>query len=415
MLFRMKWIASVLFTMLSTTSFGQMADFHFKRELSGVTAQWYKIVLPNEIFGKSENDLSDIRVFGLTPNADTIEAPYLLRLTKGEISGREISFNLLNTSSTSRGYYFTFKIPTEESINQIKLDFTQPNFDWQITLEGSQDLKEWFTVVEDYRILSIRNDFVDFKYTDLTFPASKYLYFRLFVRSNVKPALAAAKISYQEFKEGAFRDYRVNKMDIQENEKTKQTEVDIELDQPVPVSHLRVMVSDKLDYYRPVTIRYLVDSFHTEQGWKFNYRTLASGTLNSMGENEFDLGNTILSKLKIIISNRDNQPLKVANVEVKGYLHELQVRFAGEANYFLVYGNEKAIKPSYDIAHFTDKIPEAMTILTLGEEQEIGQREESASKPLFESKVWLWAVMVVIILLLGWFSLKMMRKGLYFV
>ena len=411
MLFLMRGIASFLFVMLSVTSFAQMTDYQYKRDLSGIENQWHKLVLPDEIFGKTKQNLSDIRIYGITPEEDTIEAPYLLRLTKDEIYTKEISFNELNVSHNQKGYFFTFEIPSKEPINQIKLDFTQTNFEWQILLEGSQDMKEWFTILEDYRILSIRNDYVDFIYGNLTFPPSKYRYFRVLVKSKEKPDLSSATISRNETKEGIFRDYEVKRMITLEKEQSKQTELDIELKQPVPVSHIRIEVSDTFDYYRPVTIQYLVDSLNTEQGWKYNYSTLAIGTLNSLEENEFELGSTILQKLKVIISNRDNQPLNVGAVKVKGYLHELQTRFAREADYFLAYGNEQAIKPSYDIGHFADKIPETMTILTLGEEQEIGQTEESGIKPLFESKTWLWAVMVVIILLLGWFSLKMMRKG----
>ncbi len=411
MLFLMKGIASFLFVMLSLSSFAQMAQYQFKRDLSGIENQWHRLVLPDEIFGKTKQNLSDIRIYGITPEEDTIEAPYLLRLTKEETHSKEISFDELNVSHNQKGYFFTFEIPSKESINQIKLDFTQTNFEWQISLEGSQDMKEWFTILEDYRILSIRNDYVDFKYGNLTFPPSKYRYFRVLVKSKEKPELSTVTILRNETKEGIFRDYEVHKLSVQEKELSPQTEVEVELIQPVPVSHIRIEVSDTFDYYRPVTIQYLVDSLNTEQGWKYNYRTIATGTLNSLEENEFELGSTILQKLRIIISNRDNQPLNVGAIKAKGYLHELYTRFAHEANYFLVYGNELAVKPGYDIGYFTEKIPEYMTVLTLGEEQEIGQTEESGIKPLFESKSWLWAVMVVIILLLGWFSLKMMRKG----
>lgn len=411
MLFLMRGIASFLFVTLSMTSLAQMTDYQFKRDLSGIENQWHKLVLPDEIFGKTKQNLSDIRIYGITPEEDTIEAPYLLRLTKEETHTKEISFNELNVSHNQKGYFFTFEIPSKEPINQIKLDFTQTNFEWQVSLEGSQDMKEWFTILEDYRILSIRNDYVDFKYGNLIFPPSKYRYFRVLVKSKEKPELSTVTISRNETKEGIFRDYEVHKLSAQEKEQSRDTEVDVELKHPVPVSHIRVVVTDTLDYYRPVTIQYLVDSLSTEQGWIYNYRTIATGTLNSLEENEFELGSKILQKLRIIISNRDNQPLNVGAVMVKGYIHELQTRFAREADYFLVYGNEQATKPSYDIGFFAEKIPEYMTVLTLGEEQEIGQMEESGIKPLFESKTWLWAVMVVIILLLGWFSLKMMRKG----
>ncbi|MFT5337817.1 MAG: hypothetical protein ACI9YL_001829, partial [Luteibaculaceae bacterium] len=52
-------------------SYGQVDDYNYKREIKGVQDQWHKIILPNDIFGKTEPDFSDIRIFGLTERNDT--------------------------------------------------------------------------------------------------------------------------------------------------------------------------------------------------------------------------------------------------------------------------------------------------------------------------------------------------------
>ena len=63
-------------------SFAQTEQYNYKRELKGISEQWHKIILPDEIFGKTSQNLSDIRIFGIKENFDTIEAPYLLQLIK---------------------------------------------------------------------------------------------------------------------------------------------------------------------------------------------------------------------------------------------------------------------------------------------------------------------------------------------
>lgn len=391
-------------------SYGQMDEYAYKREIKGVSEQWHKIVLPTEIFGKTTQKLADIRIFGITEN-DTIEAPFRLRVASEKISSKKIEFNKLNTSHIGEDYFFTFEIPAEEPINQIKLDFAQENFDWQISLEGSQDLNEWFHILEVYRILSIKNDLTDFQFTTLTFPNSKYRYFRVGIHSKEKPELNSASISQEEIKEGKFKKYVVKKFNTKDNPQTKQTEIEVELKMPVRASHVKIGILDTFDYYRPITIQYLTDSIKTEQGWKYNYSTLTSGTLNSIEENEFEFNSTTVKKLKIFIGNQDNKALKIKNVVVKGYVHELTTRFTDKATYFLVYGNKSATKPSYDIERFADNIPETLTSLTLGNEQKIPKKDNPKPSPLFENKAWLWAIMGAIILLLGWFSVKMMRKS----
>lgn len=395
---------------VSSFSYGQMAEYNYKRELNGITDQWHKIILPNELFGKTSRNLTDFRIFGLTESNDTIEAPYLLRLSSEKISIKDVAFKTLNASHNDKGYYFTLEIPTIESINQIKLNFKQENFDWRIRLEGSQDQNEWFTVIENYRILSIKNNQTDFQFTKLTFPSSKYRFFRVFINSQEKPELSVASITQNDITDGTFRKYSAKKINAKENKQTKQTEINVELELPVRVSSINIGVSDTFDYYRPVTIKYLTDSFKTEQGWKHNYSTLTSGTLNSIEKNEFQFSSTTVQKLIIYIDNHDNQPLKIDKVEVKGYVHELVARFTDQATYFLTYGNKKAAKANYDIERFTENIPETLTALDLGDELTIEKEELQVKAPLFKNKTWLWTIMTVIILLLGWFSLKMVRK-----
>lgn len=408
----MKWRVNILASLLLlgySFSFAQIGEYSYKRELKGISEQWHKIILPDEVFGHLSQDLSDIRIFGITAG-DTIEAPYMLRLAVEKIFLREVEFEILNASHNDKGHYFTFEIPTAEPINQIKLDFSQRNFDWRITLEGSLNQTDWFTVLENYRILSIKNGITDFQFTKLIFPSSKYRYFRLLVDSKEKPELTAAIIAQHEITDGKYRNYSIRKFDTKENSEAGQTEIDIGLHMPVPVSHLKIHVKDTFDYYRPVTIKYLTDSIKTEQGWKYNYSTLTSGTLNSIEENEFHFSSTMVQLLKIFIHNHDNQSLTIDSLQVKGYVHELLVRFTGQATYFLTYGNKAAARPHYDIDRFTGKVPATLTALDPGNEVTIEKEQVPLTDPLFKNKLWLWTIMGLIIVLLGWFSIKMIRK-----
>ncbi|MFT4679332.1 MAG: hypothetical protein ACJAV7_002258 [Flavobacteriales bacterium] len=388
-----------------------MEQYDCKRELGEISDQWHRLTLPLEVFGKIEQDLSDIRIFGLTPNNDTIESPYIIHVAREKISRKEVSFNTLNTSKSNLGYFFTFELPGTETINEIELNFAQQNFDWSVRLEGSQNQDEWYTVVDDCRILSIHNEMANFQFAKLSFPDSKYRFFRLMVTSDVEPKLTFARIAMHDETPGCFQDFDVKSMIVKENKELKQTEIEVELKIPAPVSRLALNMSDSFDYYRPVEIKYCVDSVQTEVGWKYSYHTLQSGILNSLVENVFKFESTILSKLKIIIHNQDNQPLTLEDVGLSGYVHELTARFNEPATYFLTYGNKMALRSHYDIIQFGDRIPNDIKLLSIGVEQMIEKVPIEVKEPLFQNKMWLWAVMIVVILLLGWFSLKMLRNS----
>ena len=403
-------LISTLLLFVSTIALGQVEEYGFKRELKGISGQWNKIFLPDDIFGKIAQNQSDIRVVGITSINDTIEAPYLIRLAEEKILIKEVAANTLNVSRNNDGHFFTFEIPTAELVNQINLDFKQDNFDWMLRLEGSQNQQEWFTVADNYRILSIKNELTDFQFTKLTFPSSKYRFYRMRIKSEEKPELTAAKISQLEVIEGVFRNYPIREIKTTENKQSKQTEIEIDLQQPVPISHVKFTIADNYDFYRTFTAMYLTDSVKTEQGWRYNYSRLTSGTLNSLEENEFKISSTTVQKLKIIIDNHDNQPLTISAIQIDGYVHELLARITESASYFLVYGNEKARKPQYDIARFTSAIPETLTELELGEEQLIQRGEIAKQVPLFQNKLWLWAILILAIGVIGWFSIQMLNK-----
>ena len=405
-----KFIWSFFMMGLCSTALGQMEAYHYQQELKGISTTWHKFVLPNELYARTSQSLNDIRIYGVTEMQDTLEAPYLMRKRREKVSFTNVTFQLLNLSENEKGYYFTFELKEEKSINQIKLDFAQENFDWRIKLEGSQEQQEWFTLLEDYRILSIKNKETDYQYTNLSFPLARYRYFRVFIEADVKPELKQARISQRMIQEGNYRKYTPEKQLIKENKKRKQTEVEIKFSMPVRISRLHVPINDDFDYFRSLRIQYLSDSVKTEKGWKYNYRNLSSGSLNSMEKNEFQFDSRTVQQLKLIIDNQDNQPLSIGSIEASGYLHELNARFTEDATYYLVYGNKAATQARYDIERFTDNIPEALPALSMGQAIKIAKAEEVKSAPLFENKAWLWGIMAVIIVLLGWFSFKMMKK-----
>ncbi len=405
-------LMAILVLLLFGSASAQMQQYAYKRELKGVRDQWHKIILPDDMFGKTTSDLSDIRLFGVTSNNDTISAPFLLQVAAAKTTLVEISFWMINESGNRKGWYYTFESPVQQTINRIKLNFSQANFDWRVMLEGSQDQRSWFTIADNYRILSIRNNLTDYQFTTLAFPDARYRYFRLRLNSDEKPVFLNAGLFRQETTMGKARNYAIVHTVITEDAMQHQTKINIELPSPVPVNSLTLPIKDSFDYYRPFSIRYLADSFKTEKGWSYEYRDIVSGTLSSVEKKELLFSSTILSRLELKIDNGDNRPLQIGSCEIKGDEYYLLARFTEPAkSWWLVYGNSQALRPRYDIELFADKIPPTVVALLPAEEHAIQSPAPQAGVELFQNKRWLWTLMFIIILVIGWFTLKMMRKG----
>ena len=401
-----KSLLFVLVCISCTFSWAQLETFDYKQELEGISGQWHKLDLPNSVFAKIASDLSDLRIYGVREN-DTLEAPYIINIASGRQIKKDVAFTLINSTSNQNGHYFTYKIPTNEAINEIWLDFENKNFDWHVELEGSQDQNEWFTILEDYRLLSIKTEQTDYSFTNLNFAESQYTYYRLLIRSSKKPNLLSAKINLDDRTAPHYNDYPVTFMNIEQ--KAKNTIIDIDLKQRLPLSYLKLGVSDEIDYYRPISIQYVADSVETEKGLKYSYANITNGTLTSLEKKGFQFETILAQKLRVTIENDDNEPLQIENAVAKGYKHELVARFTEPATYYLVYGNDQMRKPYYDLVQAATIIPDGLSTLTLGRAQQIPKKTVRSVSPLFENKLWLWGIMGVVILVLGWFTFQMMK------
>lgn len=394
---------------LVTISLGQEENYTYQRNIEGVTDTWHRIVLPEELYKQTRDDLADIRILGITTSEDTTEAPFIVRTTKPDSVITDALFKTINVATNEKGHFFTFELFDPISVNQIQLEFGEDNYDWKVNLEGSHDQTEWYTLLKDHRLVGIKNAFTDFNFSRLDFPESKYRYYRIHVPADKKPNVQSARILTVKKNPGTYRKYVVEKITFKESEKVKTTEVLINLSAQVPVCRLKIKVNEEFDFYRPVTFQYLIDSFETETGWKNNFRTIGSSVLNSIDGNAFSFRSVKSQQFKILIDNSDNPPLKIDKVEVSGYVHELVARLTADVDYFLVYGSKNARFPQYDLQHFEDKIPDGIKTIKLGDEIRISKKP----KPIQQSSInenWLWTVIILIVIIMAWFTIRMMKN-----
>lgn len=389
----------------------QTNPYRYQRDLKGINNTWHSLAIPNQVFKKTQSGLADLRIYGFKGKY-TVEVPYILEQSADQVTDRETDFNIINQSSNADGFFYTFQAANQASINQIKLSFKQTNFDWKTKLEGSNDNKQWFTILKDYRILSIKNNNTDYQFTQLDFTTAKYTYFRLAVKANEQPQLIAAKILKTDTLKGVYQKVAYKGYQMVNDAKTKQTIINVDLVNPSHLSYLKINAQSDFDFYRTLKIEYATDRFKTDKGIQYNYAQLYDGTISSLETPEFNFASNFVGRLKITIENNDNKPLRISSLLLKGPVYELIGRFDDPSfNYALFYGNKDANPPVYELKTFENKIPMQINQLTVGNEQNNpGFKVEVKKAPLFENKAWLWALMAVIIGLLGYFAFKMLKS-----
>lgn len=389
----------------------QNSSFLFQRSLTGVVDKWHNITIPNDVFGKLQNGLNDIRIIGVTAAKDSFEVPYILQIANEKQLQNRTPCKIFNTATTKEGFSFELEMPTTNYVKEIALDINENDFDWLVKVEGSNNQHDWVTISEACRITAFKNDKTQFTYTNLQFPESKYTYFRCLIPTKDKPALRAASVVNTAVIKPIYINYEIESFRVNQHKASKQTFIELTLEKPVPISFIQLNIPDNFDFYRPITVKCLTDSVKTVNGWEYIYETVANSMLHSSYNKSVSFDEVIGKRFSIVIENEDNIPLNIISVQAKGYEHVLTARFDKKANYFLMYSNKTAGKPNYDLLNFANKIPANLTSLQIGEEKMIDAKAPMPVTALFENKLWLWLILVLTIVVIGWFSISMLKKN----
>lgn len=380
--------------------------FQYKRIVSDVEqGAWYSLVLPPDLYKDVNRDMSDIRLYALQTQ-DTVELPYILDVRAKEVIAQTVDLRLFNKSFRDGVLYLTFELNGGQKVNYIDLIFHDLNYFGLVSLEGSDDRKQWFQIVKDQRIVSIGNGVADYNLSTVNFPMSDYRFLRFSVKSDVPLNFRNASFQYQTVKPGNYNEIPMT-WTLHHDKKTKRSIVDIKLSHYVPLSFIKVETDTAGLFYRPMQIEYVRDSSRTDKGWIKYYQTLYDGYLTSYEKNEFDFDWVIAREIRLVMLDSDNPPLKIAQISARGPQVHL-ISYLEPGRNFMLYGAREMASPSYDLVHFETELVEATRFASLGSPEKIAHRP--GADPLFENKLWLWGLMGLMILGLGFFTIRMMKQ-----
>ncbi|MCT4614058.1 MAG: hypothetical protein N4A49_04175 [Marinifilaceae bacterium] len=401
----------VFLVVVSASNAQKITDFKFKAKIEGETTSWAKLRIPSEVFNCTNQNLSDIRVLGITENKDTIQAPFIIRKNSDRTISNKLKIKVLNKSKINTVYYYSFELLSEQTLSLIDLKFKNKNFDWKINLEASQDQNTWFQVLDKYRILSIYNRKVDYSFTSIDIPESKYRYYRIAIPSNEEPQLLDLSVYEKKTIAADFVDVLNSKIKSIQNKELKQTKLFVDFENTIRMNKLCFNTNDKVDFYRPVSVRSITDSIEMNGNWVYKYDLIYSGVLTSEKSACLSFASKSAKKLEIIIWNDDNHELDFSSVKARSYTYDMLIRFDKTASYFLCYGGDEIAFANYDLLNFSEKIPDVYNELKLSNNIRLSQDKNEALLPFLESKIILWLIMLSLIIILAWYSIRLLKSN----
>ena len=392
---------------LSVTIATAQPTFRFKRHIGKVQQEgWHSIALPAGIFKDLNPRLSDVRIFSLDAS-DTLEIPYILEVKDDVVSVEAVDLPVLNKSYRDGSLYLMFALKSAHPVNHLDLHFVERNYFGRVTLEGSDDRKEWFSIVEDQRIVSVDNGPEDYQLSRIDFPVTDYRFLRVGIRSDIPLTFESASFHHHVVQEGRFEKLS-SRWKSNVDRKAKRSFVDIRLENYVPVTSIQLKTDSARDYYRPMRIEIVADSFKTDKGWIKTYETVYEGHLTSFRPNQFSFPWKLAQDIRVVMTDHDNQPVGIHSISVSGPQANIVARLT-PGNNIMLYGSDVLRPPAYDIAYFHKAIPDSLLSAELSS-AELLVIAGAGTNALFENKMWLWSLMLLIIGGLGFFTMRMMKQ-----
>jgi hypothetical protein len=411
-------LGMLLAAWLTPWAWAQNSEFYhqsdFRKTIKEPAKNWHRVPIDIDVLEKVNENMTDIRVAGFL-KADTTEVGYVLHSYKSYSEQQVVYFDAINESVKDGRFFITYEQPlTKETINEITLNIDDENFSYLANLEGSQDGKTWFSILENYRIVGINDEHKSYKFTTLRFPNSNYKYYRISLDTKGEAKPFGATLLHSTFIQGDYHQWSSQNPSKSEGKSSGTTVFEYTLQQRLPFSAIAIEVADDFEYHRSITISYLADSSLTPKGEWIPFHVQAyTGVLSSYEKNRlYELPKTIFAKkIRIEVRNQNNPPLNLGKITVYQPKQELLVRFdKAYEQAELLYGGKALYYPDYDINKFVKDLSiSELPLLSLGAEEKIDKPLPPKKEALFENPIWLWSIMGIVILLLGFFALRLLK------
>jgi len=401
--------ATLIFLLISHCSYSQM--FEWKADIETVDSSgFYNIFLVSQITSKLNNNFSDIRIF----NIDNQEIPYIIQSDKNFIlSGEKNKLSIIENKHKKIKGYTSLLIHNsgKDNISNIALIINNiPGEKW-IKINASDDKKQWYVLKENSLYLTNFNDSETSEIQLFNFPESKYEFYELVIYDyNNQPIEVLSAWQYNvNYTSNAYTILAEPKIVQDDTSKTDKSIIYIEFEEAQYIDKLEFEFDGPFFYLRKAEIE-REDTLGEKKMKLEMFDQMDEGFyFHSHKENVLYFSGYYAKKLKLIIENKDNEPLILVKVNAYQINSYITAWLQEGIKYNLRFGNENADVPLYDLSYFKDSIPDSIQIVRVTNIENTTVSSET-KKILDINPIYLWIVVGIVIALLAFIAFKMFRE-----
>jgi len=378
--------------------------FKVKAPLDAVTETgFYKIPVTPELTTYAKADLSDIRIAA----DSSVFVPYINRSEiKKPSQDAFISCPILSTATEGKYTMAVVKNASDSGTASLSFIIANTAVQRRTALSGSDDNNNWY-IIDDaiWLTRSYRNNDGNFIQT-LSFPFSKYKYFRLKIYNGSSDPLKIVSAGiFKNPDTATVPGYVTNPAAsfIQKDSSNHNSYIIIKNKTPYLTGRIALDVTGPKFYDRAATAYVLYSAADSS---RIN-EPVASFTISSGKPCIFNINSQRAYTIIIDISNKDNPPLRVTGVTTSQEQQYLVAYLEKGKNYSLLAGNADADAPQYDLSHFKENIPAVIPTLNYGTFAPVKIARAVTTPPA--KNYWLWPTIIIAVILLSFLTYRLMN------
>jgi len=392
-----------------------------------------RLTLTPPIYDKSSLSLDDIRIIA----PDSNQLPYIITKPRDITVNIPYTPEIINrTTSDENAAAVTLDFREKTIKNYIEVSTEGKNFRRPVTIEGSNDNTEFFTLVRSAFVFAIDYD-KQHRFNAIDMPENDYRYLRIIISPMASekdpPAISSVK-AFKKGKQIAPRE-TLNMLLTSHHQDPNKYQSIYEYDlnyKNIPLTEIDFDIPTE-SFYRYITVtgrnqltkKVRLDSEdNTPRFREVNepFQHITSGVIyryeNQKGEQKQKLFLDINSKpayryLKITINNYDNLPIDIASASARFIPHELLFESAWNTTAAIYFGNPKAVKPKFDInLRISDpqKIDAQKAFLTDVKDNPAFAQKIKNQPWTEKHKILLWLIMIAVVVILAVFIAKSFKS-----
>jgi uncharacterized membrane protein len=395
----------------STHAAWDSSSYRFRRPVQLPAGElgkgFVRVPVPVAVFTQAGPELRDLRIVA----GERDEVGYHIRVLSRTVERRELTPRLLNLSRTAAGgIRFDLDLPDQAAPhNQIELSLEGEQFIRRVSVQASEDRRQWVTLLDDGFVFRVDRPGRSEK-QGLSYPESIYP----FLRVTVAPGMGELRVSgaklfrvvetpgVEETVDGVLSEQKVEPA-------AKASRFVLDLGGPgIPIHRLDWDIVSG-NFSRRVEI---AASDEREGKWQqFGGQTVYRLPLNIREER--DTGVRVEAAFRFYQAtflNGDNPPLAVRGARASFYRRELVFSARPSERYFLYYGSREASPPQYDTGAVASRLElDALPVGTLGAE-EPNPLFRLPEKPFTDRYPGLlWGALILLVAVLGTLIVRAMR------